>query len=70
MAPLQPRVLLLDAEPMLQRTLSQVLQAEGFRVIAATSHEVLTLCADESIDLILLDLPDRSCPQACLALSL
>jgi two-component system KDP operon response regulator KdpE len=61
--PLKPLVLIVDDEPQIRRLLTVTLEANGYRVIAATTgQEGLVLAAQHRPDLIVLDLglPDLS----------
>lgn len=63
-----PRILLVDDEPTNLRVLRQVLQAEDYRLsFARSGTDALTLIAQESVDLILLDvmMPDMTGLEVC-----
>ena len=64
----EPRILVVDDEPQIQRFLSVALSAAGFRVqTAETGAQALRLAATGAPDLIVLDLglPDRTARTSC-----
>ena len=66
-----PRILLVDDDPGLRRTLTHRLDREGYRVESASNGEQgLSRCASERFDLVILDvmLPGMSGLEVCRAL--
>jgi two-component system KDP operon response regulator KdpE len=63
-----PRILLVDDEPAIQRTLGPLLRARGYDVVAATTgREALNALGERSPDLVVLDLglPDLEGTEVC-----
>ena len=64
----QPRILLVDDEPAIQRSVGLLLRARGYEVqIAGTGAEALAMAAREGPDLVVLDLglPDLEGTEVC-----
>jgi two-component system, OmpR family, KDP operon response regulator KdpE len=62
------RILLVDDEPSIQRAVGPLLESRGYEVLlASTGGEGLKMCADESPDLVVLDLglPDVPGTEVC-----
>ena len=54
---MQPTLLIIDDEPLIQKTLRHHFERKGYRVLgASTASEGISLVRDETPDVVLLDL--------------
>lgn len=63
MGPLKPYILIIDDDPSLRKTLSDILRVKGYEAAAARDgNEGLTLLKERFVNLVLIDLglPDIS----------